>query len=446
MAREQSELDASRAPFLDHLGELRIRIWWAVVAVFVCACACFVFSDFLGAVIMEPIIVALKAHGQQPTLASRTVQGGFLFSFKVAIIFGVFCAIPVVLYQLWQFIAPGLYKHERRFALPFVVLSTLCFAGGGFFAYYFVLPAVFDFLIGYSVDMGQSNLKLDITIEDSLGFTTKLLLAFGIVFELPVAVAFLSWIGMVTHVGLMVFWRWAVVIAFILGAALTPPDLVSQLFLAVPLVTLYGISIGIAYVITKRREGGDGDEGGDDDGGPNGHAGPGDGSNDPSGGAALGLENQNADSAQLDEAFRQHWRLDEPEDEHERKTQDGPAGEISEAVPSAQPNFVDAADDDLDLSPENTIVPDAELGEPTNELTPADRQKDPANQETAAHDAAAPQKATEKDASDVDEGAGPKLTQTAEFAARQLNMPFGDEDQPEGQSKPDDESNRREIE
>ena len=266
MMHSESELDASRAPFLEHLAELRIRLWWAVVAIFLSACGCFIFADVLGSVIMEPIITALKAHGQSPTLASRTVQGGFLFSFKVAIIFGVFLSIPVVLFQVWQFIAPGLYKHERRFALPFVVLSTMCFAGGGFFAYYLVLPAVFDFLIGYSVEMGQSNLRLDITIEDSLGFITKLLLAFGLVFELPVAVAFLSWIGLVTHVGLLKFWRWAVVLAFILGALLTPPDLVSQLFLAVPLVTLYGISIGIAYILTRRRQLSEPDDDDDPDG------------------------------------------------------------------------------------------------------------------------------------------------------------------------------------
>ena len=96
MMHSESELDASRAPFLDHLAELRIRLWWAVVAIFLSACGCFIFADFLGSVIMEPIITALKAHGQSPTLASRTVQGGFLFSFKVAIIFGVFLSIPVV--------------------------------------------------------------------------------------------------------------------------------------------------------------------------------------------------------------------------------------------------------------------------------------------------------------------------------------------------------------
>ena len=110
MMHSESELDASRAPFLEHLAELRIRLWWAVVAIFLSACGCFIFADVLGSVIMEPIITALKAHGQSPTLASRTVQGGFLFSFKVAIIFGVFLSIPVVLFQVWQFIAPGL-KH-----------------------------------------------------------------------------------------------------------------------------------------------------------------------------------------------------------------------------------------------------------------------------------------------------------------------------------------------
>jgi len=272
----EDELEASRAPFLEHLQELRWRLWRAILGVIAAAAICFLFHDELFNFLTAPLFAALDAHELDPVLKFRTIPGAFLFHFKTALLGGVFFGIPVVLYQVWQFVAPGLYKRERSRALPFVFLSTACFIGGGAFAYYMVLPEAFSFLIGYTITEGPQQLVPDITIEDYLGFTSKLLLAFGLVFLMPVAVSFMAWLGLVTHRILIRFWRWAIVGSFILGAMLTPPDYITQTMLAVPLVGLYGISIGLAYLITRSREAAlaDGDEDEDEAGDPGGDGSP----------------------------------------------------------------------------------------------------------------------------------------------------------------------------
>lgn len=250
----ESELEASRAPFLEHLQELRWRLWRAILGVLAAAVVCFLFHDELFFFLTRPLYAALEAHDLDQPLVFRTVAGAFLFHFKTAILGGIFFGIPVVLYQFWQFVAPGLYRHERSKALPFVFMSTVCFIGGGAFAYYLVLPEAFSFLVGYTISDGPQKLVPDIAIEDYLGFTSKLLLAFGLVFLMPVATTFFAWLGLITHRLLIRFWRWAIVGAFILGAMLTPPDYITQTMLAVPLVALYGLSIGLAWLITRSRE------------------------------------------------------------------------------------------------------------------------------------------------------------------------------------------------
>lgn len=254
-----TELEASRAPFLEHLEELRRRLWRAILGIVAAAAICFAFHDPIFVFLTDPLFEVLGARNLDQTMKFRTIPGAFMFHFNTAILGGIFFGIPIVLHQAWLFVAPGLYKHERKMALPFVVLSTLCFAGGGLFGYYFVLPEAFDFMIGYTITDGAHQMVPDITVEDYLGFTSKLLLAFGIVFEMPIAVGFLSALGLLTHHILLRWWRWAIVGAFVVGAILTPPDYVTQTMLAVPLVVLYGISIGIAYLITRARGSGEGE-------------------------------------------------------------------------------------------------------------------------------------------------------------------------------------------
>ena len=157
-----SELEDSRAPFLEHLEELRWRIWRGLLGVMAAGLVCFAFSDALYDFFTAPLYDVLDKNrellGEDAKLVSRTVAGAFMFHFKIALIGGIFFGIPVVLYQAWQFIVPGLYQHERKFAIPFVAISTVCFIGGGLFAYYLVLPSIFDFLIGYSIRTGPHRL------------------------------------------------------------------------------------------------------------------------------------------------------------------------------------------------------------------------------------------------------------------------------------------------
>lgn len=246
------ELEHTRAPFIEHLVELRSRLWKAVLGVFAAAVIAAFFYRDIYIFITDPLYAVLEANNLPQVMKFRTLSGAFLFHFKTSILAGVFFGVPVVLYQLWQFVAPGLYSTERKVVIPFVFMSSVCFIGGGLFGYHAVLPEAFDYLISFTVSEGHQLLP-DITIEDYLGFTTKLLLGFGLAFELPVAMGFFAAIGLVTHHLLLRVWRWAVVVIFIVAALLTPPDYITQIMMAVPLLALYGISIGVAFVFTRRR-------------------------------------------------------------------------------------------------------------------------------------------------------------------------------------------------
>lgn len=254
---KKTELDTSRAPFMEHLEELRQRLWRALLGVIIAAGACYIFHNELRVFLTAPLYVVLKTMGLPEETYFRSVHGAFVLNLKIAFLGGIFFGAPIVLYQTWMFVAPGLYRKEQRLAAPFVVLSTLCFAGGGYFGYAAVLPGAFEFLVGFAELGGEHRMLPQIMMEDYLGFTTKLLLAFGIVFEMPVVVAFLAALGILTHRVLIKYWRYALVMAFVLGALLTPPDWFSQIMLAAPLVVLYGLSIGIAYLITRHRATGD---------------------------------------------------------------------------------------------------------------------------------------------------------------------------------------------
>ena len=174
-------------------------------------------------------------------------------------------ALPVILYQFWAFISPGLHSKEKRLAIPFVVSSMVLFCGGALFGWLLAFSTAFKFLLGLGgeVEGGEFQIEATWTIGSYFGFVTKLLIAFGSVFELPVVILFLSFIGIVDHRKLIKFARYFVVIAFLAAAILSPPDVASQLLIAIPLCVLYVISIGLSYLVTRtreRRESGDDDD------------------------------------------------------------------------------------------------------------------------------------------------------------------------------------------
>lgn len=247
-------MESSRAPFLQHLEELRWRLWRAVIGVVLCAAGCFVFHDEIFFYLTRPLYEVMAAKNLGDRLVYRSIGGVFAFHMQVAGLGGLFFGMPILMWQLWGFIGPGLYRRERFIVLPFVFATTFCFVGGAVFAYYLVLPSAFDFLLDYSIQNGPQKLVPDINIEEYLDFVVKLLLGFGIAFELPTIAGFLAMVGLITHRALLRVWRYAFVGIFVVAAILTPPDVMSQLLMAIPLLALYGISIAVCFWITRRRE------------------------------------------------------------------------------------------------------------------------------------------------------------------------------------------------
>jgi sec-independent protein translocase protein TatC len=233
-------------PFTSHLGELRsclIRSCLAVLAAFL---ACFAFAETLFSVLTAPLL-RLQTPGL--TLIGTGVPEAFFTKIKVAFIASVFLSLPVILWQAWRFIAPGLYEHEKRYARNFVFFGTLFFLLGAWFCYEVI------FQVGYSYFLRRyqaMNIRPAIRIGEYLSFSSKLLLAFGVIFELPVFAYFLTRIGLIDHLFLIHQFRYAILFIFFLAAVLTPPDIVSQVLLALPLTFLYAISIGVAYFARQK--------------------------------------------------------------------------------------------------------------------------------------------------------------------------------------------------
>lgn len=257
-----AELEDSRMPFLAHLRELRDRVRNAAIFFFAAFVLCFIFADDIYEWLRRPVFdawaaknAALVANGKpplgDPSLSFGSLTEPFWVNMSVAMWAGIFVASPFIFYQLWKFIAPGLYKRERRITITFAVFSAIMFAGGAVFCFYFVLPNLYDFLLGYA----DAQYKPILMMQSYLDLTRDMMLAFGAVFELPLLLYFLAMIGLVTHRGLWKFNRWFVVIAFIVGAVLTPsPDVVSQIMMATPMIVLYNISILLAWTVTRKRE------------------------------------------------------------------------------------------------------------------------------------------------------------------------------------------------
>ena len=233
-----------------HIADLRKRLVISSLTVFVMFFVCFTFYEPILQWMMVPVEAALPKNSQ---MVAVEIQETFFTALKVAFFAGFVISLPVIFWQLWLFLAPGLYDHEKKLVIPFVFFATLMFLMGASFAYYVVVPIGFEFLIAF----GSAVVTVLPSIGAYVGFFTKLLVGFGISFELPVITFFLAKIGLVDDRMLKDFFRYAVVIIFIVAALLTPPDVISQLLMAAPLLLLYGVSIYIAKVFnpaTKENE------------------------------------------------------------------------------------------------------------------------------------------------------------------------------------------------
>lgn len=241
-----------KMPLTAHLAELRARIIRALLAIGAGFAVCYAFADQLFVLLTRPLLAVAEQPGREAAvrLIGTGVAEAFFTKLKVAFIGGVFLASPVALYQAWQFVVPGLYESEKRYARPFVIFGTLFFVAGTAFCYAAVLPLSYIFFVD---QYGSISVSPEIRISEYLTFTSRLLLAFGIIFELPVATFFLARLGLVTHRTMIAYGRYAIVGVFIVAAILTPPDVASQILMAAPMLLLYGISIGVAFVFGKRQ-------------------------------------------------------------------------------------------------------------------------------------------------------------------------------------------------
>jgi sec-independent protein translocase protein TatC len=238
-------VDNRALPLTDHLAELRSRLVKIVIAVTVGFAISWSFREVIFAVLLRPALTALPEGTRLQALAPTEI---FFTYLKGALLAGFVLSLPFVLWQVWAFISPGLYATERRFAIPFVLASTGLFLAGATFGYSVVFPLMFDFLSRFESDFVAAAW----TMREVFALTTRLFLAFGVAFELPVLVFFLSLSGIVDAPRLLRGFPYAVLLCFVLGAALTPPDWVSQIFLALPMCILYLVGVGVAHLFAPR--------------------------------------------------------------------------------------------------------------------------------------------------------------------------------------------------
>ncbi|WP_184503889.1 twin-arginine translocase subunit TatC [Sphingomonas endophytica] len=242
------ELEDSRAPLLDHLLELRRRLLYCIVAVLLAFFVCWYFAEDIFAFLVQPLL-----HAGQKTVIYTQIFEAFFVQVKVAFFSAMMIAFPVIANQLWQFVAPGLYRKERRALLPFLLATPVLFLMGAAMAYYIAIPMALHFLLGYSGMIGGVQQQALPAIGNYLSFVMQFLFGFGAAFLLPVLLMLLERGGIVTRKQLIGARRYAIVGAFAIAAVLTPPDVGSQLLLAIPLVILYEAAIiGIWFTERKR--------------------------------------------------------------------------------------------------------------------------------------------------------------------------------------------------
>ncbi|MCD6273313.1 MAG: twin-arginine translocase subunit TatC [Deltaproteobacteria bacterium] len=236
-----------KIPFTAHLEELRTRLITCSIAIGAGFAVAYFFKEKIFQILTRPLMRIMQSGDK---LIFTGLPEAFFTYLKVALLAGIILAAPVLLYQFWLFVAPGLYQKERKLLIPIVFLSTLFFVGGAFFGYFIVFPFGFKFFLGFA----SESIRPMPSMKEYLTFASKLLLAFGVVFELPIVITFLARLGIVSVEFLKKNRKYAMLIFFAGAAILTPPDVITQLMMAFPLMVLYEVSIVGAKIFGKKKE------------------------------------------------------------------------------------------------------------------------------------------------------------------------------------------------
>jgi sec-independent protein translocase protein TatC len=249
----EPEETGAKMSFLEHLDELRKRLIYISYSLVVGCAVAYIFIQRIFDFVMKPMVEMLKSSGGTAAngyLIYRSGPEPFMLYLKIGFLAGIFLSSPLIIWQVWKFISPGLYTHEKKFAIPFVVMSTFFFVTGALFSHFIAFKWTWKFFISFST--GYMQFLPD--IDDAFGLYTKMLLAFGVIFEMPTLVFFLARMGVITAAFLLRYFKYAVLVIFIVAAIMSPgTDMMSQFIMAVPMLALYIISIAIAAIFGKKK-------------------------------------------------------------------------------------------------------------------------------------------------------------------------------------------------
>ncbi len=256
LSKKDDDIEASKAPLITHLIELRDRLKWAVLFFFITFCACYYFANSIYNFLVDPLYqIYIKNGIENPRMIYTALTEAFFTYLKVSFYGALFISFPILAMQIYKFAAPGLYKNEKRAFLPFLIATPVLFALGAALVYYFIFPLAWNFFLGFQTSTVESGMaiELEAKVNEYLSLVLKLMFAFGLAFQIPVALTLLARAGLVNSSQLKKRRKYAIVIAFVVAAILTPPDLISQIGLGIPIIILFEISIYLAAFFENKN-------------------------------------------------------------------------------------------------------------------------------------------------------------------------------------------------